>query len=495
MKNDGSVMSLSRVTHNTMADIAGKHLKTGFAILGCLLSCCCFAKISLPSVIDNNMVLQRQSKVALWGTTNRHTKVSINTSWNNKTWSVSPAADGSWKILVQTPAAGGPYRIVFSDGDKLVLSNVLIGEVWICSGQSNMEMPVAGFRNQPVENSNRILMQANNPEIRIFSLDRNLSVTPLKDAKSSGWQTEDPAVVKKFSAVGYQFAKMIQETLKVPVGIIGTYWGGTMIEAWMSAESLHSFSGIKIPKDTIGVNKNSPAVLYNAMINPLIGYGIRGMIWYQGEQNWMEPALYEKLLPAMVRDWRKSWASGDFPFYYVQIAPFTYPDKRELVPRLREAQSKSLDQIPAAGMVVTMDIGDEHTVHPRDKTTVSRRLAYWALANVYGKKGLEFASPVFRSMHISGDTINVAFDHAENGLTSFGREITGFELAEADSVFYPAHAVITGKGIRLTAARVKKPVAARYDFRDWVQGDLFGVDGLPVTPFRTDLWEKEYYNQ
>jgi len=268
-----------------------KHLKSGFVILGCLLSMCSFGKIRLPSVIDNNMVLQQQSKVALWGATDRHAKVTINCSWNNKTFSVNPAADGSWKILVQTPAAGGPYRIIFSDGDKLVLSNVLIGEVWICSGQSNMEMPVAGFRNQPVANSNRILMEADNPEIRIFSLDRNLSVTPLKDGKSSGWQADDAAAVKKFSAVGYQFAKMIQETLKVPVGIIGTYWGGTVIEAWMSAESLGSFTGIQIPKDTTGVHKNSPTVLYNAMINPLIGYGIRGMIWYQGEQNRMEPSL------------------------------------------------------------------------------------------------------------------------------------------------------------------------------------------------------------
>ena len=472
-----------------------KHLKTGFVILGCLLSICSFAKIHLPSVIDNNMVLQQQSKVALWGTTDRHAKVTINCSWNNKTFSVNPVADGSWKILVQTPAAGGPYRIVFSDGDKLVLSNVLIGEVWICSGQSNMEMPVAGFRNQPVANSNRILMEADNPEIRIFSLARNLSVTPLKDGKSSGWQAEDAATVKKFSAVGYQFAKMIQETLKVPVGIIGTYWGGTMIEAWMSAESLGSFSGIQIPKDTTGVNKNSPTVLYNAMINPLIGYGIRGMIWYQGEQNWMEPALYEKLFPAMVKDWRKSWGYGDFPFYYVQIAPYAYPDKRELVPRLREAQSKLPDQIPAAGMVVTMDIGNEHTVHPADKTTVSRRLVYWALANVYGKKDLEFASPAFKSMQVARDTINIQFDHAANGLTSFGKEIAGFEIAGADSVFYPANAVITGKGIRLTSLKVKKPVAARYDFKDWVQGGLFGVDGLPVAPFRTDQWTREYFNQ
>ncbi len=465
--------------------------KNFFLAVACLVSVNVFAAIELPSVIGNNMVLQQLSHVALWGKSLKNATVSVSTSWDNASYAVKATPEGDWKVFVRTPSAGGPYRVTFSDGEKLVLSNILIGEVWICSGQSNMEMPVEGFRNQPFSGSNETLMEADNPRIRLLRLEHDLSITPLHNARANGWQECNAGSVKKFSAVGYLYAKMLQERLKVPVGIIGAYWGGTVIEAWMSAGSLHEFPEITIPKDTAGVNKNTPTVLFNAMISPLIGYGIKGMIWYQGEQNRLEPALYEKLLPAMVKDWRKAWNTGDFPFYYVQIAPYKYGDHRQLVPYLREAQWAALDRIPAAGMVVSIDVGDEFTIHPPDKKTISRRLAYWALANVYGRQGLLYQGPVYRSMSTTGDTVNIQFDHAGNGLTSFGKELGAFEMAAADKVFYPANAIITGKGIKVSSGQVKNPVAVRYAFRDWVRGDLYSTEGLPVAPFRTDDWEAE----
>jgi sialate O-acetylesterase len=446
------------------------------------------ARVVLPSIFSDNMVLQQKDQVNIWGKAAVHKTVSITTSWNKKKYSVHSDKQGNWKTKISTPSAGGPYTITFSDGESLTLQNILIGEVWVCSGQSNMEMPVEGFKNQPILHSNDILMEADNPQIRLFRLERAASTTPLKDCKTSSWQESNPETVKKFSALGYQYAKLLQGRLKVPVGIIGTYWGGTMVEAWMSENSLQAFPQIRVPKDTAGTGKNTPAVLFNAMINPLVGYGIKGVIWYQGEQNRVNPGIYDQLLPAMVKEWRTLWKQGEWPFYYVQIAPYRYNDKLGPAAPVREAQLKAMNQIPNSGMVVTMDVGEEKLIHPSDKTTISKRLAYWALSNTYGRKGLAYASPVYQSMKITGDTVTIRFDHAANGLTSFGKELSAFEIAANDQVFYPATAKITGEGIRVYSTQVKGPVAVRYAYKDWVVGDLFNIEGLPVAPFRTDNW-------
>jgi sialate O-acetylesterase len=448
------------------------------------------AKVVLPSVFSDNMVLQQKEQVNIWGKAAVNKTVSIITSWNNKKYSVSADKQGNWKVKIATPFAGGPYTITFNDGESLTLRNVLIGEVWVCSGQSNMEMPVKGFGNQPILNSNEILFDADNSHIRLIRYERALSRTKEFDCKSTSWEVSDAQSAKEFSAVGYQFAQMLQRKLKVPVGMIMSTWGGTKIEAWMTENSLKPFPGIRIPAvlDTAKLVKNDPAVLFNAMIHPFLGYGIKGVIWYQGEQNRTNPEIYDRLMVSMVQEWRSLWHRGDFPFYYVQIAPFRYKDKLGPANLLREAQLKASTQIPNSGMVVSMDAGEENFIHPADKTSISKRLAYWAMANTYGMKGLPYASPVYKSMQVDKDVATISFANAENGLSSFGKTLAAFEIAGADKVFYPASAKITGKGVVVQSDQVKNPVAVRYAFSDWVIGDLFNTEGLPVSPFRTDNW-------
>ncbi|HEY4289430.1 MAG TPA: sialate O-acetylesterase [Puia sp.] len=461
-----------------------------FFVLMTVCSLSAWAEVELPAVIADSMVLQQKAEVALWGTAKSRSKVTVIPSWSNKPYSVISDADGKWRVLVTTPAAGGPYTISFDDGKKRVLKNILIGEVWICSGQSNMEMPVKGFINQPVLHSGEILMDSRNPQIRLFRLERALSRKPGSNCKATSWEEAGPMSVKEFSAVGYQYAKILQEKLKVPVGMIMTTWGGTVIEAWMNKHSLAAFPDIKVltETDTTKINKNEPAVLFNAMINPLVGYGIKGVIWYQGEQNRVNPQIYDRLMAGMVKEWREIWKCGDWPFYYVQIASYGYNDKLGPAAPLREAQQKALSEIPHSGMAVSIDAGEEKSIHPANKTVISQRLAYWALANTYEWVGLPYASPFFKSMKIRRDTVMVALDNVVNGLTSFGKPIEAFELAGEDKRFFPARARIVSRGIQLLSDSVKMPVAVRYAYKDWVKAELYNTEGLPVAPFRTDSW-------
>ncbi|MES2371471.1 MAG: sialate O-acetylesterase [Bacteroidota bacterium] len=450
------------------------------------------ARIVLPSIISSNMVLQQNARVALWGKAKRGSKISIITGWNRKSYSTTTLQDSSWKLMVETPAAGGPYEISISDGEAVTLKNILIGEVWLCSGQSNMEMPVKGFGNQPILHSNDILVDAENPQIRLFRVEKAMTRTPQPDCKATPWEDANAQSVKEFSAVGYQFAKILQEKLKVPVGVIMSAYGGTKIEAWMDAQSLKTFPGTKIipVSDTAAIIKNDATVLYNAMIHPIEGYGINGAIWYQGESNRSNAKEYDRLMQEMVASWRKLWQMGDWPFYYVQIAPYVYTERdvRGLAPALREAQEKALSLIPNSGMVVTMDIGMEKTIHPPDKSTVSRRLAYLALANRYGKKGISFASPSYKSMRVTDTAVYVNFQNTPNGLMTTATALSAFEIAGEDRIFYPAKAKISGNGVMIENGAVKKPVAVRYGFKDFITGDLFNTEGLPVAPFRTDQW-------
>ena len=448
------------------------------------------SEIGLPAVIGDNMVLQQRSTVPLWGTAGAKTLVKAMPSWDHHTYSTIAAADGSWRIMIKTPVAGGPYTITLDDGKKLVIRNVLIGEVWICSGQSNMEMPVKGFANQPVMHSNELLLDAENPDIHLFRLERASSRKPEKNCKATGWEIANAVSAKEFSAVGYQFAKALQQKLKIPIGIIMSTWGGTVIEAWMDRPSLAPFEGVNIRSadDTARINKNEPTVLFNAMIHPIAGYAIRGVIWYQGEQNRTNSRIYDKLMTAMVTEWRKLWQCGDWPFYYVQIAPYAYHDTLGPAAPLREAQEKASLVIPHCGMVVSMDAGDEHSIHPADKTIISQRLLYWALADTYGWKGLAYASPAYRAMKVTKNSISLSFDHADNGLKAFGKPLAAFEIAGADKHFFPARARITASGITVQSDSVADPVAVRYAYKDWMPGDLYNTEGLPAAPFRTDNW-------
>ncbi|WP_316848809.1 sialate O-acetylesterase [Pedobacter agri] len=456
------------------------------------------ATVKPASIFTDHMVLQQQSNVAIWGWAKPSSKVKIITSWNKENYSVTTDQNGKWKIKVATPVAGGPYRIEFNDGEKLILNDILIGEVWFCGGQSNMEMPMKGFKSQPIIGSNEKILKSANNNIRLYTVPRS-SITERQDnSKPSAWKPAAPETVSNFSATAYYFGSLLSEMLNVPIGIINDSYGGSSIEAWMSPEDLKAFPEVKIPSkgDTIKEVSRTPTTLYNGMLYPVIGYGIKGAIWYQGESNYERPDRYEELFPAMVSSWRKNWDNGEFPFFYAQIAPYNYA---QLPPYhvggkfnsafLRDAQRKSLSKIPNSGMAVLMDIGEEKSIHPAGKKQGGERLAYLALAQTYSIKGFGALSPTYESLTIDKNKAVIKFQNVQNGLTSFGKELSLFEVAGTDKKFYPAKAAITGSSVTVTSEQVKNPVAVRYAFKDFVVGDLFGNDGLPVSSFRTDDWD------
>jgi sialate O-acetylesterase len=279
----------------------------------------------------------------------------------------------------------------------------------------------------------------------------------------------------------------------VPVGLINSSWGGTRIEPWISEDGIKKFDFVTLPdkKQQGTLSPQTPTVLYNAMINPMAGYGIRGAIWYQGESNRNEADKYVKLLPGMVENWRSVWGVGEFPFYYIQIAPFDYGTHGLSSAYLREAQLKASTAIPNIGMACIMDLGEKDIIHPADKKTGSERLALLALANIYGKSGFAYNGPLFKEMTVEGAVVKITFKNADNGLTSFGKELSCFEVAGANKRFVPAKAFITDDGITLMSPEVSTPVAVRYAFKDFIIGDLFNTEGLPASSFRTDDWAAE----
>lgn len=451
-----------------------------------------FAEIKLPAIFCDNMVLQQQTDALIWGEAAKNSKVRITTSWNGKNYTAHTANDGTWKLKVSTPKAGGPFEITLSDGKALKLKNVLIGEVWVCSGQSNMVMPMKGYRNQPVLGSSDAIALSSNPNIRLFTVKKTASLDPLNDFIGT-WKICEPENVSEFSAIAYYFGLMLQKALNVPVGLINTSWGGTRIEPWISESGIKNFDWVKLPekKPVEKLSPQTPTVLFNAMINPIVGYGIKGAIWYQGESNHDEPHEYQKLMSGLIENWRSVWGIGEFPFYYMQIAPFNYGQEGHNSAYLREAQLKASTAIPNIGMACIMDIGEKDCIHPAHKETGSKRLALLALAQTYGIKGIVSQSPVLKEMKVAEGVVKLTFDNAPNGLTSYGKELSCFEVAGANKRFYPARAIITGTGITLMSPSVPEPVAVRYAFKDYIVGDLFSTEGLPVSSFRTDEWEPE----
>jgi sialate O-acetylesterase len=353
-----------------------------------------------------------------------------------------------------------------------------------------MQMPMVGYFNQPVIGANEAIATSANASIRLFTVDRVKSLEPAKDFPGK-WLECNPENVASFSATGYFFGRMIQKTLNVPVGLICSSWGGTRIEPWISENGIRNFDWVKLPdkKMTGEYNQQTPTVLYNAMIAPMVGYSIAGALWYQGESNKGEPAQYEKLMPGLAENWRKEWGIGDFPFYYVQIAPFDYGVGGLNSAYLREAQLKASDDIPNFGMACIMDAGEKNNIHPAMKKEPGVRLAYLALAKTYNLKGFEYSGPVLKEITIEGQIVKLTFDHAKNGMTTFGKKLENFKIAGENKRFVQAEAIITSKGITLFSPVVEKPVAVRYAFDDFVVGELFNTEGLPASSFRTDDWE------
>ena len=455
------------------------------------------AKVVLPAPFSDNMVLQQQSEARFWGTASPGKRVTIRPSWSSQAITTTADRDGRWQTSVPTPKAGGPYTIELSDGEPLTLRDVLIGEVWLCSGQSNMEMPMRGFNNQPVEGSTEVIVEAKaSTPFRICSVKRATARTP-QESCSAEWLQNTPEAVAGASATAYYFALNLQKVLDVPVGIIITCWGGTPVEAWMDRETISEFKEFDLSfldqTDEIKQPQRRPSMLYNAMIAPLVPYTIRGFLWYQGEANRMNPTQYQQLMPAFVKMLRERWGKEELPFYYVQIAPFGYgePDLMGGSALQREAQMRNLEDIPASGMAVTMDIGDKGCIHPGKKAQVGQRLAWLALVNDYGMKGLEPNGPIYESMSVEGNRACLTFRTGTSTLAPLGNELAGFEVAGADRVFHPATAKIEqGKGrLIVYSNEVQEPVAVRYAFRNYAEASLFNTSGIPASSFRTDDWE------
>jgi sialate O-acetylesterase len=454
------------------------------------------AAIQLPYFFSDNMVLQQKTDAAIWGSAKPGSTVQITTSWNKKKYSTATNSEGKWKTKIATPEAGGPYEITISDGSPVTIRNILIGEVWLCSGQSNMEMPMKGFKDQPILNSNDAIFNSTNSNIRLYTVPRSVQRLPQDTSKNSPWKFAEPEAVSNFSATAYFFGKILYEQLHVPIGLVNISYGGSPVEAFMDETTLKSFPDIKIPArtDTAKLNNKVATVLYNGMLKPFLGYTIKGCIWYQGESNNDRPQQYETLFPAFVKQIREQSEQGDFPFYFAQIAPYTYTNYAAInTPAynsafLRDAQRKALAKIPNSGMAVLMDIGEEFSIHPMNKETGSKRLAYMALAKAYGHKGFGYESPAYESISISANIVTLKFTNAANGFTSYSKTLGLFEIAGANKIFRPAKALISGGTIIVSAPDVKDPAAVRYAFKDFVMGDLFSTEGFPVSSFRTDDW-------
>ncbi|MBB3054472.1 sialate O-acetylesterase [Mucilaginibacter gotjawali] len=632
------------------------------------------AQIVLPACFTDNMVLQQQTKVNLWGTETAGKPFTIVTSWNSKTYKVSGDANGNWQLKINTPVYGGPYTITFDDGKISTLKNILIGEVWVCSGQSNMEMPLTGFYGDVLNLEKELMDAANYPEIRMLKIDNKTSFTPQPHVQTKGgWAICDPQAVRNFSAVAYFFAKNLFADKHIPVGIINSTWGGTVAEAWTSGSALKTmpafapfvkaieggltqqkidaqyqtqvrewidavndkdpgfrqskpiwaepafddsawqkmtlpayweqagvpaydgtiwfrkkviipaswagkdlklnmggiddydvsyFNGteightesffykrsytipgtlVKTGENTVairvfdngglgGIDKgplqltpaadttgqidlagewvyheanvltllpqppvqsnspNRPMLIYNAMINPILPYTIKGVIWYQGESNADRASQYRQLFPLLIKDWRRHWGEGDFPFYFVQIANYAATDQPPAAdwPALRDAQLSALS-LPNTGMAVTIDIGDAYRIHPQNKQEAGRRLALIARSKTYNEN-IPYSGPVYKSQVIRGNKIELKFTHTDNGLLVKGDTLKGFTIAGADKKFYPALAYISGNKVTVMSNRVAIPVAVRYAWANNPACNLYNGANLPASPFRTDDW-------
>ncbi|MBN1693812.1 glycosyl hydrolase family 2 [candidate division WOR-3 bacterium] len=654
--------------------------------------------LELPSIFGNSMVMQQKTECPIWGKASSGEDIEITSSWGEKTIAKAKA-NGKWEAKLKTPEAGGPYKLTIKGKDSVItFENVLVGEVWVCSGQSNMEMPLMGWPpRDTIKNSAKEIKNANYSEIRLFTVAKGVSAEPREGCKGF-WTECNPETAKNFSATAYFFGKEIHKELEIPVGLINTSWGGTPAESWTSPKYLSKVEGFsdfvanidklslqedeynkwlgshpviestnederggkgvsfndticsfpdfddsswkemtlptlwesvelgvfdgvvwfrkamnipeswigkdlmlelgpiddiditffngervggyegmgfwtverkyKIPSKLVkkgknviavrvvdlqggggiygekaqmkiyptkgkdveplnlsglwkylpvaqyregdfyvfgveendfyttkpafkGIDQYTPTVLYNAMIAPIVPYGIKGTIYYQGESNVGRHEQYKHLFPAMIESWRAAWGLGKFPFYFVQIAPYMYDDPEDPVSaKLREAQMETMLSVPNTGMAVTMDIGEVDNIHPPNKQEVGKRLSLWALTKDYGKEDIVYSGPIFKEMVKKGSRITLYFDHIGSGLVAKGDTLTGFQVAGDDKVFVDAEAYINGNTVVVYSKEAYDPIAVRYAFTNGSEASLFNREGLPASSFRTDDWEE-----
>jgi sialate O-acetylesterase len=456
------------------------------------------AAVKPANIFTANMVLQRNEPVKVWGTADANQKVTV--SFDKQKVSARADRAGRWSVTLKAMPAGGPFDMTINaPGELVVIKNVLVGEVWLCSGQSNMEWRMRDVRDAKTE-----LAGANHPQIRCFTVQKAIAATPAGDLDGR-WDVCSPETVGDFTAVGYFFARKLQQELGVPVGIINSSWGGTDIEVWTSTESYNALTGTvaareynpavveQIAADPSKVNPNHwPSTLYNAMIAPITDFRIKGAIWYQGEANAWNALSYRTLFPNMIRDWRTQWGY-EFPFYWVQLANFMAEDNSPVDSEwaeLREAQTMTL-ALPRTGQAVTIDIGEAHDIHPRNKQDVGLRLALNALNKDYGRTDLGFSGPVFKSVEFDGRRAMVTMETFGSKLSVADKYgyLRGFTVAGEDRVFHWATARIGRDGrVTLFSREVDRPVAVRYAWANNPMSNLCNAEGLPAVPFRTDQW-------
>lgn len=504
------------------------------AIILLLLSACApaaLAEVRLPAIFGDHMVLQQNQRDRVWGWADPDEDVSI--SIDQQSRSTRAGRDGKWLVELDPMPAGGPHTLTVKGKNVVTFKDVLIGEVWVCSGQSNMEWPVSSANDPDLE-----IRTANLPKIRLITVPK-VGTQERQSDFNGNWHVCSPETVGGFSAVGYFFGRLLNQALDVPVGLIDNAWGGSACEAWVRRDLLTADERYKQllerwaqtektydaekakaefearmaewseaeqkaraagqqpppkpqqPGNPLTGNAR-PANIYNGMVAPIIGYGIRGAIWYQGETNASRAYQYRSLFPLMIRSWREEWSGGDFPFYWVQLADFrnekAEPAESDWA-ELREAQTMTMSALPNTGEAVIIDLGEAQDIHPRNKQDVAKRLARWALARDYGHP-IVYRSPIYRSMEKQGNKILLTFDYAGVGLRTFDvKDVRGFAIAGSDQKFVWAKAnIVQADQVEVWSDEVADPVAVRYAWADNPVCNLQNREGLPVTPFRTDDW-------
>lgn len=439
------------------------------------------AEITVPKIFSDKMVLQRETEVQLFGWANPNEEFEIFTSWNNKSVQVKTGNDAKWKISVNTPKAGGPYTIKFTGKEnEIVFTQVLIGEVWLCSGQSNMEWSA----NSVIDNKDFEIANADNDLIRLFTVEKRTADYPLDDVAGT-WEACTTETMPNFSAVAYFFAKKVTSELNIPVGLIDASWGASCAEVWTPKEVFASHPDLVKAHKLITPNEwvtIAPSVLYNAMIAPLSDFKITGVLWYQGESNTANASTYQNLFTNMITSWRTAW-QYDFPFYFVQIAPFEYGGTFE-GGIVRDQQRRTLS-LKNTGMAMTSDICTIDDIHPQNKQDVGLRLAKIALKNYYNRLDEEVYGPLFDFKEVDGNAINVHFKNNE-GMFVKGKQLDLFEISDENGVWYPAKAKLKNNMVRVLAKQVKTPVHVRYAWKSMDIGALFNAAGLPASPFTSE---------
>ncbi|MEP7278775.1 MAG: sialate O-acetylesterase [Bacteroidota bacterium] len=443
------------------------------------------AQLRLPSIISSGMVLQQNDSAAIWGWASPGEKVLVTTSWQNRTDTAVTGNGARWKIKVKTPAAGGPFTITIAAHNMIQLQDVMIGEVWVCSGQSNMERSY----NNGEKDTRADLASCANTHIRFFQVPKTTADAPQDDIRAK-WVSCDSNTLKSFSSVGYFFGRRLQQQLNVPIGLINTSWGGTPAEVWTPEALVENDAKLKTAAAKLVPAAwwpHQPGLAYNAMIAPLTPFTIAGAIWYQGESNTNTNSDYYVLFTTMIDAWRAAWKK-DFPFYYVQIAPYKY-ENNNVGALLQEAQTKTLSH-SNVGMVVVTDLIDSVTnIHPSHKREVGNRLANWALAETYHKPRIVYKNPEYKSAKIKSGSLVVSFNNVNNWQQPKDKIIKGFYISGAMENWLPAEAKMDKGRIVLFNKEIKEPLYIRYGFGNTLVGNLSSAEGLPLIPFRTDTWQ------